>query len=258
MAQAMTATDDVAGPSGSILDGVPPQVLENHLGGEEAKNYRDYQLELIVPHCGRSVLEVGAGLGDFAAQFTGLQRHVLVDSDPYCLAELRKRFATRPEVEVLEASLPGMPSIGEPVESVVALNVLEHIPDDVGALRDLAGMVIPGGRIVLWVPGYPALYGDFDRKVGHVRRYTPATLRAAALAAGLDVEVLKPVNLLGGLAWWLAVRVGGAGHTDARLIRVYDRVVLPLTRALERRITPPFGQTVLCVARVPSAGHRAR
>ncbi|MGH9103438.1 MAG: class I SAM-dependent methyltransferase [Acidimicrobiales bacterium] len=241
---------DGGGPQGSRAGEVPPQLLENHLGGEEARNYRAYQHELVSPHCGRSVLEVGAGLGELAASFTGLERQVLTDSDPYCLDRLRRRFQGRPGVEVMELSLPGPVQVGDPVESVIAMNVLEHIEDDSGALRQLAAAVVPGGRVVLWVPGYPALYGDFDRKVGHVRRYTPATLRAAVEGAGLRVELLRPVNLLGGLAWWLAVRVGGTGQTNPRLIRLYDRGVLPLTRLIERRVQPPFGQSLLCVARV--------
>lgn len=229
------------------------RVLENHLGGEGAARYRAYQFELVSRHCGRSVLEVGAGLGDFASQFSGLERHVLADTEPYCLEQLRRRFAGAAGVEVIEWSLPGKPPLGDPVESVVALNVLEHIPDDVGALADLAAATVPGGRVVLWVPAYPALYGEFDRLVGHVRRYTPATLGAAVEAAGLSPEVLHPVNLLGGLAWWLAVRLGRAGRTDPRLVRAYDQVVVPLTRLLEHKVRPPFGQSLLCVARTRGA-----
>jgi SAM-dependent methyltransferase len=131
------------------------------------------------------------------------------------------------------------------------MNVLEHIEDDAEALRSLARVTLPGGRIVIWVPGYMQLYGDFDRKVGHVQRYTPKTLARTVAKAGLDVEVLKPINFLGGIAWWVAVRRGGVGYPDPRLVKIYDRTVVPLTRLIERFVRPPFGQTVFCVARVP-------
>jgi hypothetical protein len=107
--------------------------------------------------------------------------------------------------------------------------------------------------VVLLVPGYPALYGAFDRAVGHRRRYTPETLRRVVEAAGLQVAVLHPVNLLGGLAWWAAVRIGGRARPTPVLLRLYDRVVVPLVRLSERRFTPPFGQSVICVASVPAA-----
>lgn len=235
----------VAGDDGEVH-------LDNHLGGEEASNYRQYEYEIISSYVGRSMLEVGSGLGDFSAQFVDdLDRLVVSDPDPYCVEQLAKRYDARDEVEVLTYGLPDEVPVSEKVDTVVAMNVLEHVEADVDALRSLAAAVHPGGRIVLWVPGYMQLYGDFDRKVGHVTRYTPATLRSSMTAAGLDVEVCKPINFLGGCAWWLAVRVGGAGTPSGPLVRLYDRVVVPTTRMIERVVRPPFGQTVLGVARVP-------
>lgn len=225
--------------------------LEDSSGANQ-RRYRAFQLEMIEPHCGPSVLEVGAGLGEFASQFHGLQRHVVTDLDPQAVAAMAARFADRPEVEARTFDLAGGAiDIGEPVSSIVAINVLEHLEDDRGALRSLASMVEPGGRIVLWVPGYMQLYGDFDRAVGHVRRYTPTTLTAAIRGAGLRPSGVRPVNLLGGVAWWATVRRGGVGTPKPALVRTYDRFVVPVTRAVERRFVPPFGQSVLGVAVVP-------
>jgi SAM-dependent methyltransferase len=217
-----------------------------------AVRYRRYLFELVEPHLGDSVLEVGAGLGDFAAQLTGRRRLVVTDSDPFCMSSLRERLGDRPEVEVETLDLQGEVAIGRPVESVVAINVLEHFEDDVRTLGTLRSLVVPGGNLVLLVPGYPSLYGRFDRVVGHCRRYTPATLRRAVEAAELDVEVLKPVNLPGALAWWAAVRVGRRTQPTPILVSLYDRFVVPLVRVLERRFEPPFGQSLLCVARAPA------
>lgn len=237
------------------------RALDDTTGQER---YRRYQFDLIAPHCGRSVLEVGSGAGEFAGQFQGLDRLVLTDVDPAAAAALARRFADRPEVVARVLDLDGALPVDQPVESVVAINVLEHIADDVAALRRLAGAVTPGGSIVIFVPAFMALYGDFDRRVGHVRRYTPRTLRAVGETAGLRVERCHAVNLLGGLAWWAAVRVAGVGLGDeggggadaggikGRLVTLYDRVVVPTTVALERFGPPRFGQSVLCVLRTPS------
>ncbi len=223
------------------------RTLEDSSGANQ-RRYRAFQLSLIEPHCGGSVLEIGAGLGEFAAQLAGLDRHVVTDVDPAAVAAMASRFADRPEVEARVLDLAQGPiDLGTPVSTVVAINVLEHIDDDVGALKALASMTEPGGRIVLWVPAYMQLYGDFDRAVGHVRRYTPATMSAAIRNAGLRLELVKPVNLLGGIAWWATVRRGGVGTPNPRLVRAYDRFVVPVTRAVEGRVTPPFGQSVLAV-----------
>jgi SAM-dependent methyltransferase len=233
-------------------------------GGADQPRYRRYQVDLISPYCGRSLLEVGAGLGEFAAVFAAqppasphrparpLDRLVVTDADPDAVKLLAARFSGRPEIEARQLVLGSEFSLDEQVDSVIAINVLEHLEDDAGALRSLAELVVPGGTIVVWVPGYQQLYGEFDRRVGHVRRYTPATLSDTVLRAGLQVEVAKPVNLLGGIAWWVAVRRGGSTAPNPRLVAIYDRFVVPVTRAVERRIRVPFGQTVLCVARVPA------
>lgn len=222
--------------------------------GQYQRRYRAYQFELISRHCGQSVLEVGAGLGEFASQFTGLRRHVVTDVDPECVAHMRRRFADQPETEAHRLDLEGAwPDTGPSVSTVVAINVLEHIEADSDALRALSRLVEPGGNIVLWVPGYMQLYGDFDRRVGHVRRYTPETLRAAIVAAGLVPGDVRPVNLLGGIAWWLAVRRGGVGSPRPGLLRIYDGLVVPATRVLESRLRPPFGQSVLAVAEIPAS-----
>jgi SAM-dependent methyltransferase len=220
----------------------------------DQKNYKRYQYNLIAPHCGPEMLEVGAGNGDFSAQFTDRRRLVVTDVDPDAVAAMGRRFADRPQVhaQVLDLAALTVEQADELaaaqglLDTVLAINVLEHVEDHVTALQALSRLVRPGGTVVMWVPGYQQLYGDFDRAVGHVRRYTPVTLAAAAGEAGLDVEVCRPVNLLGGIAWWAAVRKGGTGSPKPALVKIYDTAVVPVTRILDK--TPiPFGQTVLGV-----------
>lgn len=221
-------------------------------GGPDKPKYRRYQFDLIARHCGASVLEVGAGLGEFATQFTDRERVVVTDVDPEAVKVAAERFAERPEFETAVLDLGGeMPEI-EPVESLIAINVLEHFDDDAATLRNMASVVKPGGTIVIWVPGYQSLYGDFDRRVGHFRRYDPATLSDAMRRAGLGVELARPVNLLGGLAWWAAVRKGGTGSPKPGLVGIYDTYVVPVSRVLDKVLPIPFGQSILGVARLPS------
>src|SRR3954453_23643710 len=256
----MVTNAEASAPAGTeLLDATPPEAdgtgdtIENRRGGTAAPRYRKWQIDLVRPYCGRTVLELGPGLGHFAAELDGLglDRLLVADSEETALEHLRGRFAGRHPVDVVQLEVPGPVDIGGPVETIVAMNVIEHLDDDVGALRDLATALVPGGRVVIWVPGYPQLYGEFDRKVGHVRRHTPKTLREHVCRAGLEVDVCPPLNLLGGVAWWLAVRRGGVGYPNPRLVWLYDNVAIPVTRALERVVGPPFGQTVFCVASKP-------
>jgi SAM-dependent methyltransferase len=227
--------------------------IENRLGGTAAPRYRKWQIDLVSPHLGRSTMEIGAGMGHFSAELAtvGLDRLVLADNEEYTLDRLRARYANRDDIEVAELNLPGAVTVGEPLDSIVAMNVIEHIDDDVSAMRDLSAALNPGGRLIIWVPGYPQLYGEFDRKVGHFRRHTPDTMRAHVERAGLNVQLCRPVNLLGGVAWWLAVRRGGIGYPKPSLVWAYDNIAIPVTRTLECVVKPPFGQTVFCVAVKP-------
>jgi SAM-dependent methyltransferase len=240
----------VIGPGAQEFDSA---TCENAFGVTAAPRYRQWEHELVAPFLGRSVLEIGSGMGHFSEKLVGagLDRVVLSDPDELCLERLRSAYGGRPGVEVMSIVLPGSVSLAEPVESVVAMNVLEHIEDDAQALRDLAGALAPGGRIVLWVPAYMQLYGEFDRKVGHFRRYIPETIRSAVEGAGLRVGYLRRVNFLGGLAWWLAVRRGGARQPNPRLVWLFDNIVVPTSRTVEKYVEPPFGQSIVCVAEAP-------
>ena len=217
-------------------------------GGADKPRYRRYQYDLIIPHCGRSVLEVGAGLGEFAAQLTGLDRLVVTDVDPGAVEMLKARF---PEAEVDLFDLAAAPRLAWPVDTALAINVLEHFEDDAGVLAQLARSVVPGGTIVVWVPAHQSLFSEFDRRVGHVRRYTPASLRRTADRAGLGCELVRSVNLLGGLAWWAAMRAGGAEKPNTGAVGLYDRLLVPATRVVDRVLPIKFGQSVLGVLRVP-------
>ena len=175
----------------------------------------------------------------------------MTDVDAGAVQKLKERFVDRPEVEVQQYDIDGTTTLAEPVETLVAINVLEHIADDIGALRQLSRSLTPTGNVVLFVPGYQQLYGEFDRKVGHHRRYTPTTIAATAREAGLVVDVARPVNFLGAFAWWAAVRKGGTKAPNPKLVSIYDRFVVPVTRAVEKKLPIPFGQSVLCVAHKP-------
>src|SRR4051794_31529928 len=198
-----------SGPAAAVVD-ESGFTRENCLGGTAAPRYRQWEFDNVAPYLGRSVLEVGSGMGYFSEKLVEAKpdRLVLSDTEDYCLERLRSTYAHNPTIEIAEVGLPGPVPIGAPVETVVAMNVLEHIEDDVQALRDLAAKVVPGGRIVLWVPAYMRLYGEFDPRVGHFRRYTPRTIKEVVGRAGLTTEKCRPVNFLGGIAWWMAVRRG--------------------------------------------------
>lgn len=220
---------------------------------ESAVNYHAWLASLAVPYLGDDPIEMGSGLGDYAQRWlaSGAPKVTATELDPSRVAYLTTRLASEPRVHVKRMDVmapdPGAHSC------LVAFNVLEHIENDVAALRGAHAVLRPGGYVVMLVPAFPFAMGKFDREVGHFRRYKRKTLRAAYEAAGLEVEKIHYVNMPGLLSWFAAVRVLRMTPSDGLAVRLWDRFITPRARAWEAKHRPPFGQSVLCVGRVPTA-----
>lgn len=214
----------------------------------EAPNYTAWIHDLVEPHLGAEILEVGAGRGDLTERFRVGRKVTAVDLSERCLTVLRERFAHVPDVDVRRVDIAeGFGS--ERYDSIVAVNVLEHIDDHVGAVRELAAALRPGGTLILWVPALEVLYSTFDHAIGHYRRYDRRTLAEVIRRAGLEPVQLRYVNAAGGIMWWVFARRLGAVPTQRWTVRLFDRVAMPVVRQLESRWSPPLGQSLLCVAR---------
>ena len=214
---------------------------------EQSKKYSAWILDLIAPHVRGRILEVGAGRGTYS-QYFAEHGHLtaLEPSEANCVA-LRERLGVHPNVVIVNAQLDGSAAPGS-YDTVVLLNVLEHIPDDHRALGDIFESLAPGGKIVLWVPAFEALYGKFDQRIGHYRRYRRNELLAVVHNVGFQQVTARYANLPGFFAWWLVVRVLGRTPTDGRLASIYDRCLIPVIRRVERIVRPPLGQSLLVVA----------
>jgi hypothetical protein len=215
-----------------------------------AVNYHDWLTSLTRPHLGDHPVELGSGLGDYAQRWldSGVPQVTVTEADPSRLAGLHERFADEARVHVTTLDLT-RPKRAD-YSSFVMINVLEHIPDDVGTLRAAHSLVRAGGAVVVLVPAFSFAMSRFDRAVGHVRRYTASSLTRAMTEAGLDVEDVRYVNLPGLPAWFLGMRLLRMTPGDGRLLAIWDDKVVPRARRWEDEHRPPFGQSVLAVARV--------
>jgi SAM-dependent methyltransferase len=225
------------------------RVLE---GLEQAENYNRWLAELTRPHLGEDPVEIGSGLGGNAALWLagGVPRVTVSELDDDGVERLRRRFAGDGRVAVEQIDLVSAPTGSH--SSCVALNVLEHIEDDVAALRGAARLVRPEGAVVMLAPAFQFAAGRFDRAIGHCRRYTRATIRRAYESADLRVASVQYVNAPGLLAWFVAIRMLGQTPREGALLRAWDRGIIPLVRRGERRFAPPFGQSVLAVGHAPA------
>jgi SAM-dependent methyltransferase len=215
---------------------------------EQAENYSAWILELVKPHVSGRILEVGAGRGTYSRQFAEWGRLTALEPSAAQSEVLRHRLAENPTATVITAQLDGTAAPGS-YDTVILLNVLEHIADDHRAMHDIHNALAPGGTMILWVPAFEALYGKFDQRIGHYRRYRRKELRAAVRRVGFQQVTATYTNLPGFFAWLLVVRVLRQTPTVGRLASFYDRFVIPVIRRVERVVRPPFGQSLLVVAK---------
>jgi len=221
-----------------------------------APRYNAWQYSRIAPYLGQRVCEIGAGIGNLSALMLEERRElaVLTDIDPYYRGILHERFAARPEVRVEPLTLPDPVAARHlrdyRLDTAFALNVVEHIEDDIGALRSIATMLEPGGRAVILVPAFQALYGSLDRDLGHFRRYTRRSLARVMQAAGFRMERTFYFNAVGCLGWWWNGRVRRIDRIPVGQLRSFDSLV-PLLR-VEDAIPLPAGQSVIGIGSLPS------
>jgi SAM-dependent methyltransferase len=215
----------------------------------EAGNYNDWLLERGAPYIGDHVLDFGAGIGTFTAALASQADVVALEPDPQFLPRLRQRFAGNRRVRVVHADA-GWLADGEPrasFDTILCLNVLEHIQDDELVLRGFHDRLSSGGHLLLLVPAHRALYGEIDRGVGHERRYSRGPLRALLERTGFDPIEVRYVNPLGALGWLVSSRLLRRPQVPAGPLRAYDRLV-PVLQRLDR-LPLPFGLSVWAVAR---------
>jgi SAM-dependent methyltransferase len=212
-----------------------------------APAYNRWMFDRLERWIGSRVLEVGSGIGNMSQFFAERDKVVLTDTEAAYRERLRERFRDRPGVSVTELSLPGVPPdlAGLQFDTIICLNVLEHIEDDAGTLKSLHGLLEPGGRLVLLVPALQSIYGSLDRALGHYRRYSRKLLRERYADAGLRMRHLEHFNMAGILGWWFTGRVLRRELIPTGSLALYDRLV-PLFR-LERLLPVRIGQSLIAI-----------
>lgn len=215
--------------------------------------YNGWIYEQIASAMGRRILEVGAGTGNMTRFLLEGERRdrtvVATDPLPEYRTQLISRFGLdeRIVVDNYDLNHPAPALFREsPFETVVCLNVLEHIERDDVALREMRRVLVPGGRLALLVPAHASIHGAFDDAVGHYRRYGKRQLRRLLEASGFIVDRLHFFNMLAVLPWWVNGRLLRRDYLPSGQTSLADRLV-PLLR-YERLIGPPFGISLIALA----------
>jgi len=198
---------------------------------------RHFRLGQINGH--RRILEFGAGTGEFLNRFSRYSQlsTYAVEIDEAYVSTLSRTHVTYRSLE----------EVSEQMDFVFAIDVLEHIQDDEGILRVLFAKLKQNGLLLIYVPARPELYSRFDKAIGHYRRYRLPEMKKKVLAAGFSIRVARYDDFLGYFAA-LYNKITTNGSLNAQAVKLYDRIFVPISRAFESVIKPPFGKNILLVA----------
>lgn len=207
-----------------------------------ATHFNAWMADAVRPWLGVKVLEIGAGIGNMARHLSRGQRtYVATDLDEEHLARLRSRFHLRPNLRIARCDLcnpADFSAFGESFDTVVCLNVLEHVPDAPTALKNIYSVLKPGGRAIVLVPQDQSIYGTLDRVLGHYLRYSASELHHRMEEAGFRIETTIHFNRITRPGWYWNGRVLKRSTFSRFQLGIFDFLV-PVWRRIDRLL--PWG-----------------
>ena len=231
----------------------------NSYPGEEldlfahARRWKAYWSAQVQPYLGANVLEVGAGIGTNTALLAGgaAGRWVCLEPDPVLAARIAAGapdWGPARAIEVITGTVDDLPAAAR-FDTVLYIDVLEHIEADAAELAAVSEHLLPGGALIVLAPAHPGLFSNFDRAVGHYRRYTRASLAGAgpANATLVRLDYLDSAGVLASLA---NRAILGQRTPSARQIQLWDRVLVPISRRLDPLLGGRVGKSILAVWRI--------
>ncbi|MBF0502967.1 MAG: glycosyltransferase [Candidatus Riflebacteria bacterium] len=214
-----------------------------------APRFNRWMADVVRPFLGRKVLEIGAGTGNMTSRFLPRDEYIASEYDKHYLETLHSRFGHegRAQIRNLDLNEPDhFKDLMETQDSVICLNVLEHIEDDMSALKRMYQTLNPGGNLIILVPQGPELFGSLDRAVGHFRRYTRADLEKKLIEAGFNVERIFDFNKPGVIGWFINGKLFGRTSLGKLPMKIYDHLVWLFKRI--DTVLPWRGLSIIAIA----------
>jgi SAM-dependent methyltransferase len=250
----LTGNKSSAGDPGKETRGYPGKELEAMSG---ASNYHRWILEIFKPYLGKQLVEVGAGIGSFSDLI--LKHHLceslsLVEPSDAMYSQLAihaQELSANVQIYTYHGTFieaaPLIKARHSP-DSILYVNVLEHIADDEGELKAVYQTLSEGGRVFIFVPALTWLFGNFDSQVGHFRRYSKAELEGKLRNAGFKILQSSYFDFPGIGPWWVKYCLMKSDTLESGAVTFYDRFIVPTVRRIESVVTIPLGKNVIAIA----------
>lgn len=220
-----------------------------------AGHFNRWMYDAIAPWCTGELLEIGSGIGNMSYFFLEKRTPVVLSDlrTDYCMI-LERRFGLENEKGIFRIDLSAAdPAAAHPdlygrFDTVVALNVIEHIEDDGLAIRNCKRLLRPGGRLVVLVPAYQGLYNQLDIELAHFRRYTKKKINALLIREGMEPLHTRYFNTVGIFGWWFAGSLQKRKLISTGQLKLYNKLI-PLFRLVDKITRHIAGLSVIAVAK---------
>lgn len=215
-----------------------------------ANRFNKWMFEKIEPYIGKKILEVGAGTGNITQFLLDKGEVTCLDISAKCIGALKERFSNSERISVFLSDISNLDNFwgGRIFDTVVCLNVLEHIKDDEEALSNMVSLLKKKGRLILLLPAYRWLYGSLDKNSGHYRRYESIGIYRKFKKLDLVLEKEMYFNLLGILGWFLNGKIIKRKILPSTQMKFYDLSV-PFFRLIENFLQAKIGLSLISIAR---------
>ena len=220
-----------------------------------AKNYNRWILKKIAPYIKGVILEAGAGIGTMADLLLNSQHTKLILGEirPSYIKNLRNKYLHLSSVKVSKLDISSSRSVAKlkNVQTVITINTLEHIKNDQQAIINLSNTLVKGGHLIIFVPAFQIIFSNWDKSIGHFRRYNKGQLTEKVENAGLQPVSSKYINLPGFFGWWVNKLLENTPKNKSvqKQILLFDRFILPWWSKLEDNFNLPIGQSLIMIAK---------
>lgn len=219
-----------------------------------AKNYHNWILEKLLDHLGRRIVEVGAGIGTVSERIIYksplVEKLLLLEPDLKFSKILEDKFNKNSKVIVNNGILPDFVERykEENIDTFIYINVMEHIEDDLYELKTVYNLLIPDGKLLIFVPAMRILYSELDKRYGHYRRYELIELRQKTKDAGFKIIDSYYMDVAGILPWLISYRLLKRTTITESAVKIYDKIIIPIMKRVEGFVKPPLGKNILLIA----------
>ena len=219
-----------------------------------AVNYHRWIIDEIRSFIKSPIIEVGAGSGNFSDElynvFKELPLFKLFAFEPSAnmYALLKNRFKNVDNIETFNDYFYLEIDLSENINTILYINVLEHIEMDKEELISAYKKLNTGGRVIVFVPALQFLFSSLDKQLGHYRRYHKKQLVTLLKVAGFQVEKVKYFDLVGILPWYITFTLMGKIIQPGN-VKFYDKLVVPIMSRIEKKFAPPIGKNLLIIGK---------